>query len=697
MGLCLALLVPACSDEASQAPRPPGDDPGCLGASCGACPAPFVAHPSGDGCIEVAAATCGDGSMPLFGDTECRPVGWVGTCPAGTQAEAWGCIDVQPAEPCAGHEMEVLGYTDCQPIGDCAAPWPPAGATHFVDAGLLPGDVDATHFTSIAAAVEAAPNGAVIAIEAGTYVESLEVTRSVELVGRCAAHVILDSPAGDAPGIAVFGVDGVVVAGITVRGHRAGVGTLGGQVTVRDALIEDNWLVGVVATEGGRAVVERSRVVDTHELGGEFGHAVSCEGGSSIEVFDSALVRGTSHAAGAIGAGSSVAITRTIVRDTLPGAANVGKGIAVEGGATGAIVDSAIVANQSANVSVSGQGTTLSLSGSVIRDATAAFAGEGGNGLQVFEGAEATVDDSAFIANAGWGLVSQNAGTQLVVNGATVRGREGSRGLGACALDGASLDLRDTAIVDVRDAGVLVENPGSFLLASGVLVRGTRLMDPVAGYGFGAFAAFGGVLEMVRSTLSDNDRVGLLVGGDDAIGGGGSVAHVADALVLRSVPIGAAAVFGRGVEVIHGGTLTIERSAIVDNVEAGLGAGMPGSSLSAIEVVVRGTRAAGGFGHGAMALGGASLLLRGSHLSDNGATGLLFSASAGVVEGGTVAHNAIGIHAQDGSTLEEVGQVPEGLEPLRVRVDSRTRFLANGTRVGSGSLPVPLAVGASAR
>jgi len=50
------------------------------------------------------------------------------------------------------------------PVGDCDAPFPHASATRLVDTTFTAGMIDATHFSTIAAALTAASPGATIAV-----------------------------------------------------------------------------------------------------------------------------------------------------------------------------------------------------------------------------------------------------------------------------------------------------------------------------------------------------------------------------------------------------------------------------------------------------------------------------------------------------------------------------------------------------
>src|SRR5205823_3841223 len=93
----------------------------------------------------------------------------------------------------------------CVQVSDCNAAFPPAGATIFVDAAFAAGQIDATHFATIADAVAAAPSGAIIAVESGTYSETVMLKhRKVSIVGRCADKVVMKQ------------LDGVIGSGIEV-------------------------------------------------------------------------------------------------------------------------------------------------------------------------------------------------------------------------------------------------------------------------------------------------------------------------------------------------------------------------------------------------------------------------------------------------------------------------------------------------
>ena len=162
---------------------------------------------------------------------------------------------------------------------------------------------------------------------------------------------------------------------------------------------------------------------------------------------------------------------------------------------------------------------------------------------------------------------------------------------------------------------------------------------------------------------------------------------------LRDQPAGDAGRAGiatAGAGVASGGLLTLRSSAIVDNVQSGLVASGPGARTLLESSFVGGTipEAGGAYGHGIVVLGGSSLVARKAIITDN-QIGLAFDASAGIVTNTLVQRNAVGIQAQQGSTLTEAREPPGDPTPSVVLVTEDTRFIDNQTRVGSGAVPLP--------
>lgn len=67
----------------------------------------------------------------------------------------------------------------------------------------------------------------------------------------------------------------------------------------------------------------------------------------------------------------------------------------------------------------------------------------------------------------------------------------------------------------------------------------------------------------------------------------------------------------------------------------------------------------------------------------------VFAQGAGLLDGTRVAQNAIGLHAQDGTSVEELEVAPATLGPRQVVVTTATVFEDNQAKVSAGTIPVP--------
>jgi hypothetical protein len=66
--------------------------------------------------------------------------------------------------------------------------------------------------------------------------------------------------------------------------------------------------------------------------------------------------------------------------------------------------------------------------------------------------------------------------------------------------------------------------------------------------------------------------------------------------------------------------------------------------------------------------------------------------SAATLSKSVVAGNAVALHAQDGSTVTEVNELPATVGMLDVLVTRDTRFEGNDVTLGVGSVPLPSAL-----
>ena len=150
----------------------------------------------------------------------------------------------------------------------------------------------------------------------------------------------------------------------------------------------------------------------------------------------------------------------------------------------------------------------------------------------------------------------------------------------------------------------------------------------------------------------------------------------------------------------HGGTavagidtahVSIRSSTIQGCHELALGALEVGTTMLVERTLVTDTKPNAGalFGHGLVARRKAEVTIRRSVIEKSAGIAVAISGATASVQGTSIRGNAVGIHVQDGSTLESGAEAPEAIESLVVFVTDDTRFDGNETRVGSGEIPLP--------
>jgi hypothetical protein len=678
----LALALAACSAPAST----PGDAEVALDSGRApdaalpsrTCPARFQESPGGACEPVLPAGACAAGTMPVLGQPACQVVGWSG-CPQGFQPDPsrWGCAPVLPPTSCAGATRAALGASACQPIGDCGAPFPPPEATLFVDDSYPPQALDARHFATLAAALAAAPAGAVIAVEAGRYEESLAPARSVTLVGRCPAQTVLAGPAGStAPGLSVAGAAlAVTVSGLALQGHEMGATVLDGATLVlRDCELSENRTLGLlVGYAGSAAVLERVAIRGTlPRSDGEAGRGLAIEQGGSATLNDCTLVSNSEDGASAKDPGSELDLVRTAILGTLPSPGGDSFGVYVQDGARARITDSAVVDHGVAAVTLFGAGTRAEIDGLVAT-------GTGRRGLNAQDGASATVSHAWLEAGSECALAVV-AGASVEASDCVLRGTAAAEGGGAKLDEGASLALHRCAVLGTRSVGLSLGDEQDALTLDRVLVAD---MAAPAGEAAVAIIALAGRLTADALALQRSVVYALVVWN-------GAKADLTALLVEDTLPGGGSAVLV-GSEELIGANLTLRSAVVRRSAEVALAAGGQGCAVLAEGLLVSDTAARAGdraYGHGILTYDRAVLDLRSSEVRSSAGAALVFDDASGVVRESLVAGNAVGVRAQHGSFLVEL---PEARAPFAHEVvfDEATAFVGNGTRVGEGTVPLP--------
>ena len=620
MGLAAALWLCACPSPApvddaglpvDAGPIDAGCAPGTLRIASGDCVETgprcgdgFTRDETGLGCT-VGPLTCDAGSMSVPGE-DCRPVGWQ-HCPAGftRSDDGWSCTPVLPPTACTGATRAALGSATCTPIGDCAAPFPPADATLFVDASLT--QPDATHFTTLAAAVAAAPAGATIAVFPGDYAESVTLPRAVKLVGRCAAQVKWSG----SPALQVTGVRSVTLSGFTVHDSLVGLRVeRGGTVTGSDLVFDHNLRSAVQLLDTGTEVtLERVVVRDTQAdpATATFGQGLAASFAGGLTLRD-AEVTGNREAGVFLDRdGTHATLSRVVVSNTLPRASTgtLGWGIAAQRGASLQATDIVSQGNTTSGVVFAASPTTGTLRDVSVRD-THPGIDNGGTGVaigvSVSAGAKLTWTGGQSSDAPGLLVHAAGAGTELVMREVTLR-------------DGATMGTLPTSGVTVEDTAHAGLTEVAVLRAAGDSVRergSTLSLDHVA-----IVDAKGGGVAAQGGRCS---ATGLSVDGHADVG----VRALEQALLSMSgVTISrgtSAAAFGLGAQ---DATLLVDRFVVRGSVTAGVYARSGGSAVLA-NGRIEGTALddAGEYGQGAIAESAAQVTLTDVTLSRNHSAGL---------------------------------------------------------------------------
>ncbi|MBL8952389.1 MAG: hypothetical protein JNK82_16535 [Myxococcaceae bacterium] len=600
------------------------------------CPQGFAPDPRGFACLPIIAASCPAGTAPRLGDTGCHPAGG-STCDAGfaPHDSGWGC-DAVLGSGCTGATREALGSTACVPIGDCATPgFPPAAATIFVDDSYP--TVDATHFRSIGAALAAAPSGATIAIEPGTYAEALAPPRPVTLVGRCAAQVTITA-AGTTPALLVATPLDVQLEGVTLTNGLVGIRAEGGaRITARHVVLDANRRSGVQAVDSATRVtfedaVVRGTVPDpaTNSFGqgvaasfgaqltftdvtltgnrengifldraatrlvgervvvsgtlprmstGRLGWGVGVQGGAGLELTDAALVDNQATGLLVSQPDSRAVLTNAVIARTRPGLDNgdipIAFGAAAQAGGALVLTNVALAGLAHLGVSVKGAGSSGVLTRVVVRDLVPRL--EPSRAIELSSGSTLTLDDVAFahIATAGFDAFGGEATLTDVVFFDLL-------GPGVRAQTGARVAAANVWVDGAAGAGIAALTDAT-VNVSGCRVRDTGLAETVdAGVvGYGGLAQLGGALTVDRCIFEASRAAGLYSKGG---------ALTATSVIVRDTLALPSGDFGQGAVVEGAGSLSLTGALLELNRVSGLQVSDPGSRLAATAVTVRDTQ-----------------------------------------------------------------------------------------------------------
>lgn len=619
-----------------------------------------------EGCIEVGIPGC---AAEFVEGGACHPT--MAKCPEGTFAVPQkGCVSIDGPDGC--------GST---PWGEIVeAP----GDLH-VDPGYEGGDGDGSRerpFTTLAEALASVRADGRVVLAEGEYDEPIEITKRIELVGRCASRVVLrgeqSDPSGNVSAVWIHDVERAGVSGVSVLSASIGMLIQAAAVSVRDIRVTGESGNGlVVALPGARLDLSRSLIQSSwaDDGAGEVWTSVLVVSGAEARLTENALVGGTvnlrinSEAAEVVAEGNllEAAALRSVTSD--------GVGVHLEDGTLR--LDANALVHHRLGALVTGAGAELAATRNLI--AAPADAAPEAGGLAVEHGARASLASSVLSGACDALLVVADADTAVEASGNLFDGVAASESdrLGvAVEQRGGALSLSSSLVRQAGDAGLFVS--GGTLSASGVVIEGTRA-SPLH-----RDRAAGVLVQGGRAALASTYVLEPHVAGVSA--SQGATLEIADSLIERSLPEERAGTGGVGLLSAGAAQVLVQRSAVLESRVAGLLLASPSTVEDTVILGVEGgtfsALSAGGqtesvqdLGDGLVVLGSTAQV---SYVEVHrcARAGLLFSDSRGAL-------------ASSESTGNRFGLVVQGAQAPSVSEDNSFEGNQESDQLAGGTLPVP--------
>ncbi|WP_437592760.1 DUF1565 domain-containing protein [Sorangium sp. So ce1000] len=656
---CAPVGIQACADDFID------EDDFCRPALEKCSPGTIPKHD--EGCVEVGIPGC---AAEFVEGGACHPT--MAKCPEGTFAvPQQGCISID-------------GPDGCGP-----APWGQIvempGDLH-VDPGYEGGDGDGSRarpFTTLAEALTRVQAAGRVVLAEGEYDEPIEITKPVELVGRCASRVVLrgeqSDPSGNVSAVWIHDVDGAGVRGVSVQSASIGMLIQAAAVSVRDVRVTGESGNGVVvALPGASLDMSRSLVQSSwaDDGTGEVWTSVLVVSGAEARLTENALIGGTINLRINSEAAEVVAEGNLLEAAALAAATRDEVGVHLEQGALR--LDANALVDHRMGALVAGAGAVLTAARNLI--AAPAEAGPEAGGLAVEQGAHASIASSVLSGACDALLVVADAGTEVEASGNLFDGAAAAESdrLGvAVEQRGGSLSLSSSVVRQAGDAGLIVA--GGTLVASGVVIEGTRAAPLHRDRAAGVLVQ-GGRATLASTYIQETHVAGVSVSQ-------GANLELTDSIIERTQPEERDGTGGVGLLSAGAAGVLIQRSAVLESRVAGL---LLLASPSTVEdTVIRGveggtfsTLSAGGQTDSVPDMGDGLLVLRSAaqvssvQVEGCARAGLLFSDSRGAL-------------ARSQSTGNRFGLVVQGAQAPAVSQDNTFEGNQESDQLTGGALPVP--------
>lgn len=510
-------------------------------------------------------------------------------CPDRWRSDSDGActpVELSCAEdsPSYGTGCLAVGMATCS-SGVFATAAAPAGATVLYVLATAPSGGDGSRerpFQTLDSALHTVSGTTWIYLGAGRYTAGVTLDAPVHLIGVCPTETILVGT--DRATITVNTGANAALTGLTVNGGQPGIDVRPSAALTLDRVVIDSARGYGLIASGVRASVTAKELLVRNVL------IQGLRTASGIEIPAAAV---------AVTGGATVRLEHTVLRD------NSDLGAAVSDQAELRITDSVIEGTH--RRTLAGTDQFENCNGGEPDTPLAAFSQQSGSAIVALRRGR-LIGERLLIRNNHWVSVwASGTSTTATLKDSVVRDTQPDHrtrmGKGLEADRGATFDVIGSLIDHNTDVGASGYCPGTRLTLTDSVVRNTQ-MEISNTRGRGVDAQYGATVVIDRSVIANNHEAGVFAFSS------GSMVEIRES-VLRDTQLapGAPVRSGYGAAVLGGGAISIERSLVMGNRNAGIGAYLPSSRITLQRVLVLNTiEASNGWGIGVGAGDGAEVI-----------------------------------------------------------------------------------------